>query len=284
MDTSSETLRAAAFLDKGGVGKTTTVAHLGVALYERGLDVLLLDLAGKQGDLAKHFGLWADVQAVEDDWPNITTVFQPEWRTIADKLDTAVEDLIWVTGEGPDLIPAHEGLDGLDSMLSDVDDVEDRYNRLDDFLTEYIDGRYDVILLDLPGSTSNISYNGLWATRHIIAPVRPGPFERGQAEQLRGDLETIRDEQAVDIELTMLLLNELDTRTNAGQRFRDEFATEFPDAIAPEQICSSQAIVNAQVDGQTLFTIDDKDHTPTAERAIKAYEADAEELLTRLND
>lgn len=53
----SETLRAAAFLDKGGTGKTTTVAHLGVALQREGYDVLLLDLAGKQGDLAKHFGV-----------------------------------------------------------------------------------------------------------------------------------------------------------------------------------------------------------------------------------
>lgn len=32
----SETLRAAAFLDKGGTGKTTTVAHLAVALEELG--------------------------------------------------------------------------------------------------------------------------------------------------------------------------------------------------------------------------------------------------------
>ena len=59
----SDTLRAAAFLDKGGTGKTTTVAHLGVALEELGHEVLLIDLAGKQGDLAKHFGVWGDYQA-----------------------------------------------------------------------------------------------------------------------------------------------------------------------------------------------------------------------------
>ena len=43
----SETLRAAAFLDKGGTGKTMTAAHLGVALKELGHEVLLVDLARK---------------------------------------------------------------------------------------------------------------------------------------------------------------------------------------------------------------------------------------------
>ncbi|WP_303703874.1 hypothetical protein [Haloquadratum walsbyi] len=40
-------LRAATFLDKGGAGKPTATAHLGVALDRYGYDVLLLDLAGK---------------------------------------------------------------------------------------------------------------------------------------------------------------------------------------------------------------------------------------------
>jgi len=44
-----ETHRAAAFLDKGGTGKTTTVAHLGVALDQLGKNVLLIDLAGEAG-------------------------------------------------------------------------------------------------------------------------------------------------------------------------------------------------------------------------------------------
>ena len=106
----SETLRAAAFLDKGGTGKTTTVAHLGVALEELGHEVLLVDLAGKQGDLAKHFGVWEEYRdQIENDeaWPNISTVFDDSWGTIAKKLgDDAVEDLVIDTGEGPALIPA----------------------------------------------------------------------------------------------------------------------------------------------------------------------------------
>ena len=273
-------LRAATFLDKGGVGKTTATAHLGVALDRQGYDVLLLDLAGKQGDLAKHFGLWEEVQADDDRWPNITTVFQDEWETISEKLPTAVEDLIIPSGEGPDLIPAHESLDGLDATLGNINEAAERYSRLDEFLTGYVEDDYDVILLDLPGSTSNIAYNGLWAAKHVVAPVRPGPFEAGQAAQLRRDLKTIREEQEVAIELVMVLLNEVDERTKAGKAYLEEFESEYPEALAPAQIPSSQDVQNAQMNGGTLFILDRP--SQTAKRAIDAYETDAEGLVERL--
>ncbi len=274
------TIRAATFLDKGGVGKTTATAHFAVALDRQGLDILMLDLAGKQGDLAKQFGLWEEIQADDDRWPNITTVFQDEWDTIAEKLPTPVEDLITTTTEGPDLIPAHETLDGLDSTLGNIDDPAVRYSRLDEFLTEYIDERYDVVLLDLPGSTSNVSYNGLWAAQHVIAPVRPGPFEAGQAAQLRRDLEAIREERGVTIELVMVVLNEVDERTKAGKIYREQFETEYPDAVAPKQIPSSQDIQNAQMNGITLYELEQP--SATAERALDAYETDAKTLVERL--
>lgn len=273
-------LRAATFLDKGGVGKTTATAHLGVALDRQGYDVLLLDLAGKQGDLAKHFGLWGDIQADDDRWPNITTVFQDQWETISEKLPTAVEELIVPTGEGPDLIPAHESLDGLDATLGNIDEAAERYSRLDEFLTGYVEDDYDVILVDLPGSTSNIAYNGLWATKHVVAPVRPGPFEAGQAAQLRRDLKTIREEQDVNIELVMVLLNEVDERTKAGKAYLEEFEDEYPEALAPAQIPSSQDVQNAQMNGGTLFTLERP--SKTAQRSIEAYETDAEALVERL--
>jgi len=151
-------LRAATFLDKGGVGKTTATAHLGVALDRQGYDVLLLDLAGKQGDLAKHFGLWKEVQAGEDRWPNITTVFQEQWEKISEKLPTAVEDLIIPTGEGPDLIPAHESLDGLDATLGNIDDAAERYSRLDKFLTDYVaeDYHYAVCAKAIPDHAERV--------------------------------------------------------------------------------------------------------------------------------
>jgi|AntDeeMetagen285_2_1112576.scaffolds.fasta_scaffold00605_7 chromosome partitioning protein len=272
-------MRAAAFLDKGGVGKTTTVAHLGVALADEGHRVCLLDLAGKQGDLTKHFGLWDQVRE-SDDWPNITTVFQDEWDAIADQLPDAVDQLVVPTDEGPDLIPAHEGLDGLESLLGSIDDPGVRYSRLDHFLTEYLEDRYDVVLLDLPGSTSNIAYNGLWAARHVIAPVRAGPFEQEQTMQLQSDLDEIRAGQQIDIALTLLVINEYDERKTIDRDLFERLSGEYPEALAPDQIPRSQDITNAQQQGCTIFGLEQP--SQTARRARSAYQANARELLARM--
>lgn len=281
----NDTLRAAAFLDKGGTGKTTTVAHLGVALQELGFNVLLIDLAGKQGDLAKHFGVWREYQQqIETDeaWPNISTVFDDAWGTIAEKLgDDAVADLVITTGEGPDLIPAHPGLDTLDAELGNIDDARERYSRFEQFLDEDVDPRgYDVILIDLPGMTNNVSYNGLWAARHVITPVEMGPFEAEQADALRRDLKKIAENFAVDIELALVLPNKVDTRTTLAEEYLAAFQDEYPEGIAPDYIPYSQDIRNAAQQGMTAFAL--KDPSTTAQRAQEGYLAAAEMLIDRL--
>ncbi len=279
------TLRAAAFLDKGGTGKTTTVAHLGIALEEHGFDVLLVDLAGKQGDLAKHFGVWdAYQQRIDDDeaWPNVSTVFDDAWPTIAEKLgDDPIEDLVVATNEGVDLIPAHPGLDTLDAELGNIDDAHERYSRFDRFLDEYVDPlAYDVVLIDLPGMTNNVSYNGLWAAQNVIVPIEMGPFEAEQADALRRDLEKIAANFETTIELALVLPNKVDTRTKLADEYLTAFETEYPNAIAPSYIPYSQDIRNAAQQGQTAFALTDPSSTAT--QAREAYLAAADVLVQRL--
>jgi chromosome partitioning protein len=281
------TARIASFLDKGGTGKTTSIAHLGVALAQQGHDILLIDLAGKQGDLAKAFGVWSDVQsAIKEDeaWPNISTVFDDAWPTIADKLGSdAVHDLVYETDENVDLIPAHPGLDTLDAELGNIDDAGERYARLEAFLDEYVENlRYDVVLIDLPGMSNNVTYNGLWAARHVLAPVEMGPFEAEQAGALRQDLQKIRSNFDIDVELVMVFPNKVDDRTNLATEYLEAFREEYPEAIAPEYVPYSQDIRNATQQGMTAFELENP--STTAQRAREAYLADAKALIDRVED
>jgi chromosome partitioning protein len=279
--------RVASFLDKGGTGKTTSIAHLGVALAEQGHEVLLIDLAGKQGDLAKAFGVWGDVQtSIEDDdaWPNISTVFDDAWETIVKKLgDEAVEELIVQAEEGVDLIPAHPGLDTLDAELANIDDASERYSRFKHFLDDYIDPLgYDAVLIDLPGMTTNVTYNGLWAAQNVLAPVEMGPFEAEQVGALRDDLAKVEANFDVSVDLAMVLPNKVDSRTKLAGEYQDAYREEYPDAIAPEYVPSSQDIRNATEQGQSIFALENP--SGTAREAREAYRTNAEALIERVSE
>jgi chromosome partitioning protein len=277
--------RVSTFIDKGGTGKTTVAAHLGVALAESGDDVLLVDLAGKQGDLSKHFGLWDEVEesiAADDDWPNISTVFQDEWDIIVEKLgDDAVQDLILGTEEGVDVIPAHPGLDSLDAELGNIDSPSERYSRLDDFLTEYVDPLgYDVVLVDLPGITNNVTYNGLWAARNVVVPVEAGVFEASQLAALEEDLDKMDENFGVDVELSMVVPNKVDRRTKLSKEYLKEFREAYPEVLG-RPVPVSQEIRNAANDGRTVFDVEEP--SKTGERACRRFAENAEELSRRIS-
>ena len=295
-----ELLTACAYVEKGGVGKTTTIAHLGVALERDGYDVLEIDLAGKQGDLAKSFGVHDTV--TDDSWPNISTVFKPEWDQVVNAIgrddilfappDADHDPLVVETDEGVDLIPAHQGLDSLDMELGNAYDGVAKYTQLTSFLDEHIAPAYDVCLLDLPGAPNNVTYNGVFAAENVIAPAQAGEFEATQVVSLAEDIQTIRKNFGQDVSLTLLLENKADSRTSLTlqtllEGIDDTVFEEaevdreqIMNAIGPTAIPQSQDIVNAQAAGKTVFSLEEP--SPTAQRAINAYEVTADELLARI--
>ncbi|AJF28080.1 chromosome partitioning protein ParA (plasmid) [Haloarcula sp. CBA1115] len=287
----SETLRAALYLDKGGTGKTTSAVHLGTALNELGHSVLVVDLAGKQGDCADALGILEEVHTDignEDDFPNIATTMGSRWRDVADMVGDkeAVDRLVYQTNAGIDLIPAHPDLDGLDADLGNIDDVDERYNRLRTFLDEFVDPleRWDVVLLDMPGLANNITYNGLWAAQNVVAPVSMGSFELKQARSLENDLEQIRSNYGQDVQLRMIIPNLFDRRTTLHADLLERFEKEFADLVAPEFVVDSQQIRTVTEAGQTLFDLDEDSLLKTGKDARDAFLTNAEELYYRLGE
>jgi len=285
----ADTRRAAIFIDKGGTGKTTNAAELGAALNESGKDVLLLDLAGKQGDLADALGVYESVQediSNEDDFPNIATTMGNRWSDVAEMVgnEEAVDRLVYKTDSGVDLIPAHPDLDGLDADLGNIDDVEDRYNRLRLFLDNYVDplDRWDIIILDMPGLANNITYNGLWAAQNVVTPVSMGSFEFKQAQSLEADLEKIRSGYDQNVELRMIIANLYDRRTNLHKEILEKFEAQFGSVMAPEYTVDSQQIRTVTEEGRTLFDVPDDELLKTGADAKAAFLANAEELYDRL--
>lgn len=283
------TARAASFLDKGGTGKTTTTGHFAAALAQNH-DVLAIDLAGKQGDLGFLFGLQDEIDAdlqSEGDWPNISTVFDERWGDIADRLGSprdAVNELVYESPVGVDVIPAHPGLDSLDGDLRNIDDPTTRYTRLREFLNEYVDPLgYDAVLIDLPGSTNNIALNGIWAAEAVFAPVKLGPFEFKQAKSVRSDLAGIRENYTqANPQLSMLVPNLYTERTKLDSEKLADFESEFGGVVAPEPVKESQQIMNLTDNGETLFQLPAEELSTTGRQARNAFQTNAEALLQRI--
>lgn len=273
---------ASIFLDKGGVGKTTSTAHFGVALSDQDLDVLLIDLAGKQGDLAKHFGVWTELPDPDERWPNIATVLSDDWSMVKEKLPDAASDMIVPTREGPDIIPAHVGLDQVDDDLASVP-VPERYEMLDRFLSKDIEPLgYDVVLVDLPGLTNNVTLNGLWATERVVAPIELGEFERQQMQMLATDINDLSENFDKDIEIAMIVPNRVDTRTNLAGELLDELDEDWNGLVAPASVPKSQDIRNSQRTGETVLADEDDNLSATAKRAAESYRRNSEALLEKL--
>jgi chromosome partitioning protein len=274
-------LRAATYVPKGGVGKTTTTAHVGVAAaQEHDLDVVLLDLAGTQNDLSTHFGITEDIEDID---APISAVFGDNWNVIVDGIDDILDRMLFETVEGVDIIPADSGLGGADNNLASVP-VEERFRKLDSFITDQLAPRYDLVLLDLPGAENNITLNGLFAASNVIAPLKPGAFESEQLDSLNDDLVRICEEHPdVNPQLVMVVPTMYDKRTNLGQEFVDELSAEYPGKAAPARVAKSQAVSNWQESGKTLFAVPDDERSGTGERVVSAYRENTTELLSTLS-
>ena len=145
---------------KGGVGKTTTTANLGIGLAQQNKRVLLID-ADAQGSLTLSLGY-----PKPDELP----------VTLADIMQNVIDDTPIPDGsgilhhsEGVDLLPANIELSGMEIRLINAMSRES-------VLRTYINAvkpHYDYILIDCMPSLGMMPINSLAAADSVIIPSQP---------------------------------------------------------------------------------------------------------------
>jgi chromosome partitioning protein len=140
---------------KGGVGKTTATANLGVILHDIGLRVLLVDL-DPQGHLTWSMGHSPDSIPL--------TIYD----AMAGERDFDVSRVILTTESGPDLAPNNIASSNADRELSNKPTWGTRLANV----LRGVRRNYDYILLDAGPSLNSLTVNALYAADYVLIPTQ----------------------------------------------------------------------------------------------------------------
>ena len=186
---------------KGGVGKTTTCANLGIGLAQAGKEVLLVD-CDPQGSLSVSLGY-----TQPDKLPS--TLTDAMSKILMDQSVGAREGIL-NHPEGVELMPADIRLSGMEVSLVNAMSRET-------ILRQYLDtlkGQYSHILIDCQPSLGMLTINALAAADRIIIPVQPEYLPAKGLVELLKTVNKVKRQINPKLEIDGILLTMVDARTN----------------------------------------------------------------------
>ena len=242
---------------KGGTGKTTTCANLGIGLAQEGKRVLVVD-NDPQASLTISLG-WTQ----PDKLP--VTLSTLMGRAIMDEPIRA-EEAILHHSEGVDVLPASIELSGLEVSLVNAISRESVLRQV----LEELSPRYDHMLIDCMPSLGMLTINALAAANSVIIPVQAQYLPAKGLEQLLQTVAKVRRQLNPRLKIDGILLTMVDSRTNFNREIsallRETyggkirvFATDIPHSVRAAEISA---------EGKSIFTHDPHGKVAEAYRAL----------------
>ena len=230
---------------KGGVGKTTTCANLGIGLAQAGKKVLLID-ADPQGSLSISLGY-----PQPDRLP--ITLSDVMGKILTDQPINISEGILH-HAEGVDIMPADIQLSGMEVSLVNAMSRET-------ILRQYINAvkdKYSHILIDCQPSLGMLTVNALAAANRIIIPVQAEYLPVKGLEQLLQTINKVRRQLNPKLKIDGILLTMVDNRTNFAREIAillrqtygntiKVFNTEIPHSVRAKEISA---------EGKSIFSHD----------------------------
>ena len=237
---------------KGGVAKTTTTLNLGVALAEKGLRVLAVDL-DPQGNLTMSQGMNPD--SIDQSMFDVLVHRLPITEIVrSNELDVAVSSI--------DLAGAELALA---SMIG-------RERALEKALAPVKDN-YNYILVDTPPSLGLLTINALVAANGVIVPVQCEYLSLRGLVQLENTLSMIRENLNPDVAIQGILPTMYDKRTLHSREAVEILEENFGNLVFDTKIRKTIRYAEAPVKGSSVLKYD-----PTG-NAAEAYRKLAKEVL-----
>ncbi len=219
---------------KGGVGKTTTVVNLGVALAQMEKRTLAVDL-DPQGALS--VGLGIDGDGLED------TLY-----TAMMDANLPVQRIIHPIKAHLDLIPSNIELASAEMELI----AEIRRERILSRILGAVQEEYDYILIDCPPSLGLLTINALCACQQVLIPMQCEYFAMRGIRLLLDAIEWVRSRANRKLTLGGILVTMYSTGTIHSREVLDEIRAVFGDKVFEQVIYKSIRFAEASVASQAI--------------------------------
>lgn len=248
------------FNQKGGVGKTTSVVNLAVALSKLNKKVLVIDFDPQANTTT---GLGFDKNELEK---SIYKMFYDEGDNY--------KDYILKSEEGPYLIASENSLSGLEVELVSLDQ-EERLKMLSQIIEE-IKKDFDIILIDCPPSLGLLSLNALVASDSIIIPIQTEYYALEGVSELLKTYQTIKESIKEDLEIEGVLLCMFDKDTDLSYEVVEEVKSFFKEKVFSTMIPRNIKLAEAPSFGKSVISYDEKS------KGARAYLSLAKELVENI--
>lgn len=237
---------------KGGVGKTTSVASIGLGLSLKGYKVLLLDL---------------DAQA------NLTSFFlqetEEERATIYDSLIAGKPLPVSEVGKNLYLVPS-----GLEMARAEGDlNGKIARERLLNLLLEPVKDEYDYILIDCPPSLGIVTTNAFVASTDIYVPLTAEALPlKGMRmlEEYIGAIRVIRK----DLRITGVFITRYNNR-NLNNVVDSQIKKAYEGVVFETKVRENISLAEVPLCGGNIF-----EYAPTSNGA-NDYRSLTEEIIAR---
>lgn len=251
--------KAISFINqKGGVGKTTMAFNCAHALNRASKKVLCIDM-----DPQANLGILFGVDTSENDDYHIHHLLINSIRELkALHTPTILDDVIFRTDSGIDLIPSGQELSGFELSVAGIS--APRQLILKKFINKNrLLERYDYIIFDCPPTLGLGVVNILCASDGVLVPFRPDEFSRKGLTHFNEVLLDIEDMGIVQTpKILAHIPNLMDNRRKQEEKDLQLISNEIEDGRMLSPFYNRAQLVKGQAQRKSVYDFQSAQYAP----------------------